>query len=452
MADLIIVHAHLDASRAEALAQALRTRGFDVALTGAQGAAKAVVALWSESALASEDVRRSAGEALARGALVGARVGPIEESNAVGPILVDLSGWPGPDGEAAFERLVQAAARLRGRPAMAAATRADDTLMRRALFGAGVVALVAVAAIALTPAMRPAPPAPAPSAEQAEPTGNAVEFTDSPGASETYGLTEDEIRTREPRALIELALERTAIETIEAEAARGDGLGLTLLCLAQTFGEGLQQDADGAERSCARASSARDGLATYMLSTFTRKGEGGAGANAADEAQADRLLHRAAAEGDPRAQTELARARLSADQGADAFALAQRAAAQGFAPAQVLIGEMYERGLGGFAQNYDQAMQWYARAERSGSAAGTRAIGVLYESGGGVAQDYSQARLRYEQASERGDGEASHRLARLMERGLGGERDIERARALYRRALAQGYAAAQADVERLGPG
>jgi TPR repeat protein len=189
-----------------------------------------------------------------------------------------------------------------------------------------------------------------------------------------------------------------------------------------------------------------------MLSTFTRKGEGGRSASATDAAHADRLLERAVAEGDPRAQTELARARLNSDRGADAFAFAQRAAAQGYAPAQVLIGEMYERGVGGLAQDYDQAMQWYARAERSGSAAGTRAIGGLYESGGGVAQDYSQARLRYEQASERGDGEASHRLAGLMERGLGGARDMERARALYRRALAQGFAAAQAELDRIGPG
>jgi TPR repeat protein len=450
MADLFIIHAPADSDRAEALRQALNARGFEVARDGVPATAKAVVALWSEYALADDAMKRNAAQALTRGALIGVRVGALDGAAAIGPISVDLSAWPGADGDAPFERLVQAAARLRGRPATAAPTRAPgDALMRRVLFGAGVAALVALAAFTIAPTIRPKAPPPLPGGAQVDTAGDAVEFTDSPGASEAYGLTEEEIRTYEPGGLIRLALERTTIETIEAEAARGDGLGLTLLCLAQAFGEGLPQDPNGAQRSCARASGARDALATYMLSIFSRAGEAGYAANAGDAARADRLLERAAAADDPRAQTDLAQARLAFGRTADALPLAQRAAAQGYAPAQVLIGAMYERGLG-LPKDLGQAMQWYARAERAGSPAAVRAIGALYENGDGVAQDYSAARRRYEQASELGDGESSQRLGSLMERGLGGARDLARARVLYQRAVAQGHAAAQADVDRVG--
>jgi len=383
--------------------------------------------------------------------LISVRIDAAPPPPAAGDTVLDLSHWPGSEGAQEFEKVVQAIAARRGRPALAAATRTRSVpFMRRVLLGVALTALVGLAAAIVTLRFdtdSAAPlPGPRPDFEK-----QAELFTDVPGATEMFGLEEDELKSLPPREIIILALERTAIETIEAEAARGDTLGRTLLCLAQMHGEGLPQDEEAARLSCSAASASGDALATYLLSILTRSGQPGYDATPADAARADRLLAEAAEAGDARAQIDLAQAALVAEEPETAFGHAERAARQGYGPSFVLIGSMYERGLG-VPQDFAQAVQWYGRGEQAGSPAAMRAMGALYESGSGVAQDYAQARRRYESASERGDGEASRRLAQMLERGLGGHADLARARALYQRAVDQGFAEAQADLTRIGPG
>ncbi|MGE3142568.1 MAG: tetratricopeptide repeat protein [Hyphomonadaceae bacterium] len=453
MADAQIAHLPEDRARAEALAAALRKRGLSVTLEDNQ-AAKAHVALWSQSALEDAAFIEAAGEARGRNALLSALIAAVPPEAVLQSPIFELSRWPEEEAEPQFERLVQAIAALRGRPVTAAMTRARfPRTVQVGLFAAGIAAFVVLAVIAATHIATPERStarlaSDAPAYDEAEMEGDA---TDVLGAADSYGLTPEELRGFAPADLIRLALERTSIEAIEAGATADDALGLTLLCLSRAYGEGLEQDGPAARRACEAASAKGDALATYMLSTFARTGAQGYGANVADEANADRLLERAAQANDPRAQTELARAFIQAEDGEEARRFARLAADQGYFPAQYLLGWMHEHGEGA-PQDYPLAMQWYIRASEGGSRDALRAIGALYEQGLGVAQDYARARALYARASDMGDGEASQRLGAMAEQGLDGPADLVRARTFYQRALQQGYSAAQADIARVGPG
>lgn len=63
---------------------------------------------------------------------------------------------------------------------------------------------------------------------------------------------------------------------------------------------------------------------------------------------------------------------------------------------------MYAKGQG-VAQNYQQAASWYRKAAEQGDATAQRLLGFLYEEGQGVAQDYSQAMTWYRKAAEQDD-------------------------------------------------
>jgi TPR repeat protein len=448
MVDVAIVCATADRARADALAEALKARGIEAAPAAADGE-RATLVLWSAAAAGDGELLRAAERAAARGALISARIDSTPAPASAGA-AIDLQSWPAPDAAPAFEKLVQAIAARRGRPAQAATTRARGApLIRRVLLGVALAALIGLAAAIVTLRLdsnEPAPlPGPRPDFEK-----QAEEFTDTPGAADRFGLEEEELKALAPREIIILALERTAIETIEAEAARGDTLGRTLHCLALMYGEGLPEDREAARASCTAASASGDALATYLLSVLMRSGQPGYDATPADAERADRLLAEASAAGDVRALVDRAQAALDADEPEAAFAFAERAAREGYGPSFVLIGSMYERGLG-VPQDIAQAIQWYARGEQADSPAAMRAMGVLYESGTGVQQDYAQARRRYEAASQRGDAEASRRFASLLERGLGGAADLARAREYYQRAVQQGDPAAQSELTRLGP-
>jgi hypothetical protein len=74
------------------------------------------------------------------------------------------------------------------------------------------------------------------------------------------------------------------------------------------------------------------------------------------------------------------------------------AAEEGDAEAQTLVGEIYERGMGG-EPNYAAAAQWYRRAAEQGNARAQFNLGTLYEQGLGVEADKLAALNWYRQAS-----------------------------------------------------
>jgi len=65
--------------------------------------------------------------------------------------------------------------------------------------------------------------------------------------------------------------------------------------------------------------------------------------------------------------------------------------------AQVTVGEIYERGLGG-EPNYAAALVWYEKAARQGSSKAQFALGAMYEQGLGVDKDMLTALNWYRQA------------------------------------------------------
>lgn len=73
------------------------------------------------------------------------------------------------------------------------------------------------------------------------------------------------------------------------------------------------------------------------------------------------------------------------------------AAEAGDAEAQVNVGEIFERGLGG-AANHEAAIIWYRRAAEQGNKRAQFNLGTMYEQGFGVPQDRLQALNWYRQA------------------------------------------------------
>jgi uncharacterized protein len=71
---------------------------------------------------------------------------------------------------------------------------------------------------------------------------------------------------------------------------------------------------------------------------------------------------------------------------------------EGDTDAQVNLGELYERGIGG-APDYAVAAQWYERAIAKGSTRAMVNLATLHERGAGVQRDPAKARALYRQAS-----------------------------------------------------
>jgi TPR repeat protein len=80
-----------------------------------------------------------------------------------------------------------------------------------------------------------------------------------------------------------------------------------------------------------------------------------------------------------------------------------KAAQAGYAPSESALGYGYMQGLGGGAQDYNQAASWLTKAAKQGDGYAMLNLGVLYENGWGVAQDFDEARKLYLNASDSPD-------------------------------------------------
>ena len=101
-----------------------------------------------------------------------------------------------------------------------------------------------------------------------------------------------------------------------------------------------------------------------------------------------------------------------------------RAAAEGDADSQYMLGECYEKGVG-LGLDYKQAAYWYSKAAEKGHASAQLQFGTCYEKGLGVAQDNKQAAYWYRKSAEQDDVTAIHNIATCYEKGIGVERDQE---------------------------
>ena len=120
----------------------------------------------------------------------------------------------------------------------------------------------------------------------------------------------------------------------------------------------------------------------------------------------------------------------------------RKAAEQGHAGAQGVLGSMY--GLGeGVAQDHRQAALWFGKAAEQGHPHGEFVLGSMYSSGQGVAQDHREAAIWFRKAAEHGHADAQCALGERYDKGQGVAQDHQQAALWCRKAAEQGHALAQ---------
>jgi TPR repeat protein len=120
----------------------------------------------------------------------------------------------------------------------------------------------------------------------------------------------------------------------------------------------------------------------------------------------------------------------------------RKSAEQGDADAQNGLGLLYDLGQG-VPQDYSQAVEWYRKAADQGLPAAQFSLGFRYAHGHGVTQDYAQAATWYRRAADQGNAKAQNNLGDLYEHGQGVPQDYALAVVWYRKAADQGNTVAQ---------
>lgn len=120
----------------------------------------------------------------------------------------------------------------------------------------------------------------------------------------------------------------------------------------------------------------------------------------------------------------------------------QKAAAQGYGPAQVNLAILYLNGWG-VPQNYGSALYWLKSAAAQGIPRAHTNLGLLYLNGWGLRQDYAEARRYFLFAAEHGETGAMVNLGYMADCGLGVEKNLATAAGWYRKAAEGGDPLAQ---------
>jgi TPR repeat protein len=108
----------------------------------------------------------------------------------------------------------------------------------------------------------------------------------------------------------------------------------------------------------------------------------------------------------------------------------RKAAAQGYAPAEFQMGQLYDFGLV-VAQDDAAALAWYRKSAEHGSAPGQRVLGNFYRKGRGVPADAAEALRWYRRGAEGDDIQAQYRLAEMYFHGTDVPRDYASAYIWY---------------------
>jgi TPR repeat protein len=130
----------------------------------------------------------------------------------------------------------------------------------------------------------------------------------------------------------------------------------------------------------------------------------------------------------------------------DAMRWYERAAADGSAKAQFLLGRMYEQGMAGRARDLARAAALYEKAAAQGHVLAQFSLGTLYLNGRGVARDPKTAAKWFAAGAEKGLAEAQYDLGYLHDRGIGVAPDRAAAEKWYRAAARQGLTSAQVNL------
>ena len=119
-----------------------------------------------------------------------------------------------------------------------------------------------------------------------------------------------------------------------------------------------------------------------------------------------------------------------------------KAAEQGFDRAQYELGKMYYDGLG-VSQDYKRAFYWYAKAAEQGFGRAQYELGEMYYDGLGASQDYKQAFYCYTKAAEQGIATAQFKIGEMYDHGHGTPLDYKQAFSWHKKAAMQGVVRAQ---------
>jgi len=128
----------------------------------------------------------------------------------------------------------------------------------------------------------------------------------------------------------------------------------------------------------------------------------------------------------------------------------KRAAATGYAPAQLHLASLYQDGAKGVPVNLRAARIWARRAADGGDPKGMHAYGMYLFEGTGGAQDHGEALVWLKKAAQRGLVDSQYNVAKLYETGDEAiEADPAQAFKWYLIAARAGDGDAQSAVERL---
>jgi TPR repeat protein len=120
----------------------------------------------------------------------------------------------------------------------------------------------------------------------------------------------------------------------------------------------------------------------------------------------------------------------------------EKAANQGDAIAQRMLGVMYYCGQG-VGRNYEQALLWFTKAANQNYAEAQGYLGVMYRNGEGTDRDYEQALSWFTKAANQNDAKAQYNLGIVYYHGQGRGCDYEQALSWFTKAANQDFAQAQ---------
>ena len=119
-----------------------------------------------------------------------------------------------------------------------------------------------------------------------------------------------------------------------------------------------------------------------------------------------------------------------------------KAALQGNPEAQNNLARAYEQGHG-WPKDDERAVFWFTRAAENGDPTAQFNLAVMYELGRGVPADLEMSAIWYEKAAEQGFAPAQSNLGGLFRLGRGVPQDYVRAAFWYRQAGEQNYPTAE---------
>ncbi|MGB2635815.1 MAG: tetratricopeptide repeat protein [Candidatus Acidiferrum sp.] len=128
-----------------------------------------------------------------------------------------------------------------------------------------------------------------------------------------------------------------------------------------------------------------------------------------------------------------------------ALRLLRSSASLHFAPAEFLLGYLYEHGRG-VAVDYGKAAEYYRAAAQGGDAGAENNLGGMYEYGRGVAKDVYTAFKWFSAAAQHGNAMGQYNLGTFYQLGYGTAVDLGRSAQWFRAAADQGLAVAEANL------